>query len=192
LNELLASFGGIEPTNGDQFNPMSDKQVRSIENRLGASFPNMYRQYLTTYGASRPKQLVNVRPAKPLPREITSNGKLPFEMLYGVGGNVDLQSRLSSHSRMIPANMISIGSDGTGSMYLLAIKDEEAGKVFYWDGENDPLCEEDYLKEYGKPRPPEAMFQNVHLVAESFEDFLRRLELEDAKGGGNVKGDVPI
>jgi hypothetical protein len=53
------------------------------------------------------------------------------------------------------------------------------GKVFYWDGENDPLSEEDYLKEYGKPRPPESIFQNVHLVAESFGDFLRRLEVVD-------------
>jgi SMI1 / KNR4 family (SUKH-1) len=78
----------------------------------------------------------------------------------------------------MPETIIPIGDDGIAGQICLGIKGAEAGKVYYWDQQNEPLDEEDYLEDYGEPRPPEAMFQNVHLIAESFEDFLRRLEVK--------------
>ena len=76
-----------------------------------------------------------------------------------------------------------------GNLLDVTLRDLE--KVIYYSnyiviepGEQDVstnqlLDEEEYLEDYGVPRPPEAMFQNVHLIAESFEDFLNRLEVSE-------------
>jgi hypothetical protein len=55
----------------------------------------------------------------------------------------------------------------------LGIRGPEAGKVYYWDHERE-WDEQDYL-EQGLPVPPDLKFQNVHLIAGSFEDFIARL-----------------
>ena len=181
LSKLLESFGGVEPGGSDRFTPMAEEQLQSIENKLDVRLPGLYRHYLATFGASTSKKLVEVRPVVTPPRQLTSNGRLPFATLYGIGKGdsdfYDLEGRLDTHAKLIPENMIVIGDDGDRSMYLLEIRGSGAGKIFYWDADNDPLSEEDYLQEYGRPRPPEVVLQNVHLVAESFEDFLGRLEV---------------
>jgi len=181
LNQLIASFGGVEPLGGAVFAPMSDEQVRAIEERIGRHIPDLYRNFLTTYGASCPKELVVCHPLNPLPREITRINRVPVAIFYGLGhtgDGYDLQTRLNFYAGRVPANMIPIADNGGGSQYLLALTDSEAGSVFYWDFRNEPPCEEDYMEERGKPRPPEVMLENVHLVADSFEDFLRRLEVD--------------
>ncbi|HEX7447597.1 MAG TPA: SMI1/KNR4 family protein [Pirellulales bacterium] len=89
-----------------------------------------------------------------------------------------LERRMRFFSGRIPADLIPIADNGGGSQILLGIRGKDEGKVYYWDLRNEPLDEEDYLEDHGEPRPPDAMFQNVHLVAESFEDLLRRIEVD--------------
>jgi hypothetical protein len=73
--------------------------------------------------------------------------------------------------------MIPIAGDGGAGQICLGIKGDDLGKVFYWDMANEPLDEETYLEDYGEPMPAEAKRQNVHLVADSFDEFLDQLVL---------------
>ena len=66
---------------------------------------------------------------------------------------------------------------GAGQI-CLGIRGNGAGSIYYWDQQNEPPDEDDYLQDYGEPRPPDVIFRNVHRIAESFEDFLDRLELK--------------
>jgi hypothetical protein len=75
----------------------------------------------------------------------------------------------------MPDTMIPIADDGGGNQICLGIKGKERGKVYYWDHHNE-WDEQDYLEDYGEPMPPEVKFQNVYLIAKSFEDFIQRLE----------------
>jgi hypothetical protein len=180
VTQLLEAFGGIMPIDGDTFTPMSEGELEAIEKRLGVRLPESYRHFLTTYGATMPRKLVVYNPVERLPPEISETGQGCVAVFYGTSSDVDdaysLQRRMQYFSGRIPTNMLPIADDGGGDQILLGISGKEAGKIYFWDLRNEPLDEEDYLEDYGKPRPPEAMFENVHLIADSFEDFLRRLE----------------
>lgn len=80
-------------------------------------------------------------------------------------------------SGRIPATLLPIADDGQVDQICPGVGGREAGKVYFWDLQNEPLTEEEHLEDYGKPMPPEVKFRNVYFVAESFEDFLKRLEI---------------
>jgi hypothetical protein len=187
MKALFARLGGIRPVVGDKLIPMTEAEITAVEEELGVRIPEAYRKFLATYGASTfngaspENPYIVFRSLKPLPPHITRSDKALFNVFYGKGKDErdphGLLVRIRFFSGRMPESIIPIGDDGGAGQMCLGIKGAEAGKVYYWDQANEPLDEEDYLEDYGEPRPPEAMFQNVHQIAESFEDFLRRLEI---------------
>lgn len=186
MQALFARLGGIKGVGGDKLNPMAEAEIAAFEKQLGVRLPEPYRKFLAIYGASTfngaspDNPYIVFRSLRPLPPHITKSDKALFDAFYG--GEKDerdphgLRVRIRFFLGRMPESIIPIGDDGGAGEICLGIKGAEAGKVYYWDQANEPLDEEDYLEDYGEPRPPEAMFQNVHLIADSFEDFLRRLE----------------
>jgi len=183
IRELVARFGGVKPIDGDDFTPMSEAELAAIETDLSGRLPESYRQFLTNFGASAPTEIVMFNPVNRLPPTVSTSGKGHVSIFYGTKSEIDdaygLGRRMKYFAGRIPPNLIPIGDNGMGNQVLLGIRGSESGKVFYWEQDNEPLDEAEYLEEYGKPRPPEAMFENVHLIADSFEDFLGRLEVSD-------------
>ena len=59
----------------------------------------------------------------------------------------------------------------------LGVAADERGRIYYWDHENE-WDEEDFIED-GLPVPPNLKFQNLHHIADSFEEFLRNLEVLD-------------
>jgi hypothetical protein len=143
IDHLLSRFGGIMPIDGDRFTPMSEGELDAIEKGLGVRLPEPYRCFLTTYGASMPRKLVVYNPVKRLPPEISTSGKGNVATFYGTISDVDdaysLQRRMQFFSGRIPANLIPIADDGGGNQILLGISGQEAGKVYDWDLQNEPL-----------------------------------------------------
>lgn len=181
MNNLVDAFGGLEPIDGDKFTPMSESEVETIEMELGHRLPDSFRWFLMTYGACSPREIVVYDPVTRLPSEISSSGKGNIAIFYGAASDIDdaysVQRRIQFFSGRIPANLMPIADNGGGSQILIGIFGNEAGRVYLWDLNNEPLDEEDYMEDHGKARPPQAMYENVHLIAHSFEDFLRRLEV---------------
>ena len=187
LPALFARLGGIRGVGGDKLTPMTEAEIATLEEQIGVRLPEAYRKFLATYGASTfngaspDNPYIVFRTLKPLPPHITRTDKALFNVFYGRAEDEhdphSLRVRTRFFSGRMPESIIPIGDDGGAGQICLGIKGAEAGKVYYWDQANEQLDEEDYLADYGEPRPPEAMFQNVHLIAESFEDFLRRLEV---------------
>lgn len=188
MQALFARLGGIRAIGGGDIMPMAEAQIATLEDELGVRFPMAYRTFLATYGASTfngvspDNPYIIFRTLKPLPHHITKTDKALFNAFYGAERDANdgysLRVRTRFFAGRMPDSIIPIGDDGGAGQICLGIKGDEAGKVYYWDQQNEPLDEEDYLEDYGESRPPEAMFQNVHLIAESFEDFLRRLEVK--------------
>jgi hypothetical protein len=188
MQSLFARLGGIKGVGGDKLKPMAMTEIAALEEQLGGRLPEVYRTFLATYGASTfngsspENPYIVFRSLKALPPHVTKSDKALFDSFYGgeddEGDPHSLRVRAHFFKGRMPETMIPIGDDGGAGEICLGIKGTEAGKVYYWDQANEPLDKEDYLEDYGEPRPPEAMFQNVHLIAESFEDFLRRLEVK--------------
>jgi hypothetical protein len=187
MHAIFARLGGIKGAGGNNLTPMTDAEIIAFEKEVGARLPETYRQFLASYGASTfngaspDNPYILFRPLKQLPSHFKS-GKGLFDAFYGAERDphdgYSLRVRTRFFLGRMPGSIIPIGDDGGAGQICLGIKGSEAGKVYYWDQQNEPQDEEDYFEDYGEPRPPEAMFQNVHLIAESFEDFLRRLEVK--------------
>jgi hypothetical protein len=183
MQALFARLGGIRPVVGDKFISMTDAEVEAVEAHLGVGFPEAYRDFLTTYGASAFREYLDYRPFKDFPPELSSSGRGHFSLFYGsedpAHEGYGLWRRMRFFSGRIPDSLIPIADNGMGDQICLGIRGNEAGKIYLWDLQNEPLDEGAYLTDYGEPRPPEAMFQNIHLIAESFGDFLNRLEVSE-------------
>lgn len=190
MQSLFDRLGGIKAVGTGKIKPMSEAEISTIEKELGGRFPDDYRRFLATFGASTfngaspDNPYVVFRTLNPLPSHITNTDKALFNAFYGADRDglegYSLRARARFFKGRMPETIIPIGDDGGAGLICLGIKGAEAGKVYYWDQANEPLDEEDYLEDFGKQRPPEAMFQNVYLIANSFDDFLHRLEVKKA------------
>ena len=186
--EMVAErLGGLCPAGLGGFNPLTEADIEEVEQQIGATLPTQYRLVLRKYGAltfngrSEDDPYVYFQSIESLPDYITSKRHLAIlDFFYGatqVKGPSGLQTQIKFFHGRIPETMIPIAGDGGAGQICLGIKGDDVGKVFYWDLANEPLDEETYLEDFGKPIPAEAKRQNVHLIAESFDDFLGQLVL---------------
>lgn len=88
-----------------------------------------------------------------------------------------LRKNISFYAGRMPSTVIPIGDDGGAGLICLGVGGRDAGKIFYWDRANEQVSEEEYLEDYEEARPPEALYQNLYLIASSFANFLKQLRL---------------
>ena len=78
----------------------------------------------------------------------------------------------------MPKYFLSIGSDIFGNQICISLNDEEYGYIYWWDHENE-WYDFYYFEETGKEMPEEVKYQNLHLIAHSFTEFLKNLQVID-------------
>ena len=187
MQQLFKRLGGIKPATGTEFCPLQEVEILSIEEKLKCRLPEGYRTFLSKFGSSAFKgaspdnPYIIFRSLTPLPAHISEDGRGMFDAFYGKEikeqDAYSLSIRIQFYLGRMPDSIIPIGDDGGAGQICMGIHGVHAGKIYYWDQQNEALDEEEYLEEYDHARPSEALFQNVYLVAESFENFLHQLEL---------------
>ena len=186
FDAIISKLGGMKAAIGLELCPMTEDEVVEVEHDIGGKFPDAYRAFLKTYGAcvlkgeSIDNPYIVFRPLEKIPSHISSDGKGLIEVFYGgmVSGrdSFSLKARAKFYSGRIYPKLFPIGDDGGVGQLCIGISGEFAGKIYYWDRQNEALSEEEYFKDYGEPRPEDALLQNTYLVAADFLDFLNRLE----------------
>jgi hypothetical protein len=178
IEQKFQSLGGIVPI-GDTFVTVGEEELCSLENALHVKLPEYYRIFLMTYGASTFTEYVDFQPIQSLPLPASDTGKGHISSFYGASRDpyMSLEKAIAAFYDRIPVALIPIGDD-SGNKICLGIQGDEYGKIFYW-GYQTEIDDEDYLEEHGTPLPKELKYQNVYLIADSFEDFIRRLEKSD-------------
>ncbi len=103
-----------------------------------------------------------------------------IERFYTLGssgarkGPSDLRGELRIYKKRIPSDTLPVASDDEGNLILLGIEGKNLGKVFFWSHNEEagtPL---------GKGRKPG--YENVTLVAGSFDEFLAGLKPFEPEG----------
>jgi hypothetical protein len=169
IEDIFQKLGGITPI-GNALMPLSEAEVNLIEKTLGLSLPSDYREFLLSYGSSSFGNLVEFQ---------TEAGKIPFSHFYGSkDGKQDLGKRIKTYQGRMPETLIPIADDGGGNQICIGMNGNEKGKIYYWDHDNE-WDSEDYYEKHGIQMPSELKFQNVILVANSFENFLLMLEVRN-------------
>lgn len=151
---------GIEPMIGTAFKPFSKKNIAQLQNKVGASLPVTYTQFLTTYRHSMFSGEVNC----------TSQGDpLYFGWFYSFDELVDA---VDTYREVLPETIIPIGDDGGGNQFCLGISGKDFGKVYFHNHNIGWHTDAEKYRERGKKVPANIRYQTVYEIASSFGEFI--------------------
>lgn len=177
--EYVKRLGGLLPIQGKSFVALREDELEAIEASLGASLPPDYRTFLATYGASTFNCLTSIRTAGPLPESLSDDGLLPFGNFYGTNREAhDYPSILfcvEQFSEDLPPGILTIADAGTDDQICIGLGGKIRGKVFYYDSQR--VSENGDDEDEGADEEASLSSQHIYLVADSFSDFMSRIEL---------------
>lgn len=138
-------------------------QIGKFEKLLKISLPEDYKNFLEKYGNTMTfSQEVQY---KPLEKSAWTkkNGYAGFELFYGLEkDDNNLIERMKTFKKRIPESFIPIAEAPGGNQILLGVKkDDQYGKVYFWDHESRGTNKDD-----------------IYLIAASFNDFVKSFELD--------------
>jgi hypothetical protein len=147
--------------------PITRRDVRALEAKLGHRLPEDYTTFLLEYkeGAVHFARPVRFRPPGD---EITGWVYIDafFSLRLGKSApGYDLWTNYRMHQGIIPAYLLPIIGNSLGSYACVAIAGPRLGAVFYWEHE---------LIDYDSEEPTDA---GLFFVAPSFDAFLGLLEV---------------
>lgn len=144
------------------FFPLSEDIVEAVAQGLVIKLPKSYKKFLVEVNGGIPKN-------SGFRFKDDSNGSL-LSGFYGIVPDryYNLLFYCGVYSSRVPSNTLPIAGDQLGNIILLSVKGQDYGKVYFWDHE----------READEGETPD--YSNLSLVADSFEEFLEKLEPDDA------------
>jgi len=143
---------------------LTKTDLLSIEKQIGYSLPAVYEEFLLQYNGGIPDESYIDFKAQKI--DVASD---EIKRFYGFGGKAtnDLIHKLNSIGDILPEGMIFIASTHGGNFFLLSLRQDSYGEVFYKDHEYEDET----------PFNPESdLFpESIVKVANSFDEFLSRL-----------------
>ena len=146
------------------------EELANIERRIGIRLPPLYAFLLLEYQAPIIfEEDVEFIPMQRSPWD-GEDGLQSLEIVFGLGKDVySVSHMLDRYRDRMPDGVIPIGEAPFGNIIVLGTKGDVAGKVFFWDHEDEREITGDKQLDYG----------NMYLIAESLENFLNRLQPGD-------------
>lgn len=135
--------------------PVSDDDIRSLEEELGYPLPVSYRLFLKKYGLAAGKG--DTRFSNPdNPEEVET----AVDVFYGLktGDGYDLRENWQSFADDLPSRLLPIAS-GSGGQFLLSLGGDDKGTLYWW------------LPEYG----PVESTDDLEPISDSFDQFVNSL-----------------
>lgn len=141
----------------------TESDVLNFEKILKVSLPDDYRNFLLHYNGGHPKPHGFIYK---LPDGRDWSGGVRDFFGLGVDSWEDLRHYYALYEDRVPKQMLPIANDDGGNLLLLALKDVEKGKIYFWDHNEE--SEDDELPSY----------ENIYFVANNFTEFLKNLKEE--------------
>ena len=129
-----------------------DQDIQELENLLGFKLTQSYREHILRYNGGRCKPNVYsfIENGESTESDLKVFFSLPNELREYIMDYKINNSR-------IPESFLPIAEDSGGNLICISCKGKDIGKIFFWDHE---LEGED----------------NVHFIADNFDDFLNGLK----------------
>ncbi len=178
VEENILRLGGLRAIRNTWL-PMPEEEIAELERSIGARLPDGYHRFLATHGNCGFANFIDfttLTPVRPWISDKTT--RWHFGLFYGSKASTySIAWSIDTLRDRMPETLIPIGEDGMGNQICLGIAGPERGKIYFWDHE-DEWDEDEYLMQ-GKPVPPDLKFRNVHLIANSFEEFLDQMYVNE-------------
>ena len=157
----------------------SEDELLSLEQTLGASLPEEYREFLQSINGGTPNHRDDLVctvywDGQDWADPIEENG---INYFYHIGEQnrlsegLDLEYNIETFvvGKRIPKDTFPIANDAMGNQYLLSFNDEDYGHVYFW--------QKDFEKIPDDQNEPD--FSNVAVVTESFSEFINSFEISE-------------
>lgn len=141
----------------DTQTPLTEQDIREAEERLQYRIPAEYRAFLLVYNSGYPeRQNFSLSPGGAKDYSV--------EYFYGlkVSYGTNLESILTTYRDRMPGEMFPFARCG-GCQICLCTAGNNTGKVYFWDSEEE------------NPDEPQPCYDNLYLIANSFDEFLAGL-----------------
>jgi hypothetical protein len=127
------------------------------EQYLECEFPKDYRKFLLEYNGGIPEKALIY---------FSNDGGI-IDLFFGICDDdiYGLKSNNNSYINRIPSNTIAIACDPGGNLFLISIRGDDYGQIYFWDHE----FEVDWNS------GQEADYSNLTFVAKSFTDLINNL-----------------
>ncbi|BAY85056.1 hypothetical protein NIES267_45540 [Calothrix parasitica NIES-267] len=155
LTEKLEKLG-INSCREEKFSPLSEKEIKRIEIKLGTVFPEDYRQFLATYGESDFEEYAECS---------TDNGGISPGTFFGK----NIEHAISEHKERLPVLMIPINEDAANNLICLSLRKDDFGAIYFqshsigWDESGDI---------------ENSKLESCFRFADSFSNFICRLVIQ--------------
>ena len=166
----------------------TQEQIRDLEKTVNAKLPVAYVEFLSEFGATLNNGAVNCGTVDSMPLYVGPDDVAqPFHVVrvgafyplfpVATGPKQTVAGVLQAYTDRMPDGFLPFCTESSGNELCLAIRGPHAGQVFYWDIDNEWDADE-FLEQFGYSIPDENKYQNVYLLADSFEEFLWKLEVD--------------
>lgn len=143
------------------FYSLSEKIISSLEIGWGFKFPKSYKLFLENYNGGIPKnRYFHFKDSLDGSAIDTIFGIVPEKYF-----NAFFYYNIMYCGR-IPLNTFPIAHDSFGNLILLSVKGQDYGKVYFWDHEQEADTNNGEVPGY----------ENLTLIADSFEEFMGNLK----------------
>jgi hypothetical protein len=164
LRQIIAELGPLCPALST--GPMPSDEVLELETTVGA-LPALFKDFLLTVGGVYILGVFGVTFLQPYP-----HCNIPFKAKM-IGCLEKFNAELNCYRSRMPACFLPI-SNLHGDLFCLNLGELDFGKVYYWDHRDEPDPEA-YAEFFGMPTPAHLMYENVYLVANSFEEMWQQV-----------------
>lgn len=148
---------------------LSNEKLEEVERRLAIQLPAQYRHFLLAHNGGRPTP--NVFHFKNQ-RGTDAVSCIDWFLAIYDGEHDNFETYFSwckTDDVRMPLELVPIAHDPGGNLVCIAIAGAQCGAVYFWDHE----------QESDDPEGPS--YLNVHLIADSFDEFLNGLSLSASK-----------
>lgn len=138
----------------NRFGKLNEEQLSEFENQLQVTLPKDYRSFLLNHNGGCPVPDTNKTPETDV-RQILG--------LHNGESWASLQDHIDDYKGRIPSDTLPIAYDSLGNLFLLSLRKDTHGEVWFWDHELEAA---NNASEY---------FQNITKSANSFREFIENL-----------------
>lgn len=169
IYEKIELLGGMQLLPSPNARRPTLSELTEFATSAGVALPNTYKNFVLRFGCCGFKKwivfpLIGAKGhSVPVERHLT---------LFAGGGESDLGLVWfwRTYRDRMPRTMVPIAEAGGGDLVCIGVSEQNGGQTYFWDHHNE-WDEEGYL-DGGKPVPDNLEYQNVTLVANSFEEFI--------------------
>jgi SMI1-KNR4 cell-wall len=150
--------------------PLSKKDIKQFEEIKKVSLSKEYKEFLFKYNGGKPKSMRSFFLKNGNPGSSVDN-------FLGIKHTLELQSMdyiLRVFGERVPKDLLPIARDPYGNLICICVVEKNYGKIYFWDHENEIM---DLKKE--------PWWDNIYLVADSFNEFIDNLYKFDIDDDGN-------